>query len=119
MNRLLLAGSALILLAGCSTHAKRAGNDALGVPAPCLAEVQGTEDGACLQVVRLSGNCGSSDAAHAEHRWLDQYYPGWVIMYQEHLSSGRDQPSSVEDHLHIRAQNGMEWDFCFDVSMFR
>ena len=110
MNRVVLAGSALILLAGCSTHAKRASNVNLGAPAPCLAEVRASEDGTCLQLVRISGHCGPSDRAHFEEQWLTQHYPGWVLMHLEHASN---QPPQFEDYLHISTPDGREWDFCF------
>ena len=115
MNRAVLAASALILLAGCSTHAKRVSNDNLGATIPCLSEVRGSEDGTCLQVVRISGHCGSADAVRAEQEWLTRYYPGWVLMHVEHASTGRDQPSQFEDYLHIGTPDGREWDFCFIV----
>jgi hypothetical protein len=116
MNNLLLAGGALILLAGCSMHARHAGNDTRGISAPCLSEVQGSEDGTCLQVVRISGDCRSSDAVYAEQEWLTWHYPGWVLMHQEHTSSGQGQTARVEDHLHILTRDGMEFDFCFYIS---
>ena len=113
MNRVLLAGSVLILLAGCSTHAKRASNDSLGASAPCLSEVQGDEDGTCFHVVRVSGYCSSSDAVHVEYEWLTQHYPGWELLYQEHGSTA----SGVEDYLHIRTPDGREMDFCFITTL--
>jgi len=118
MNCALLIGSTLILLTGCAADPVRRGHKTIYATAPCLAEVKETENGNCFQVVRLSGDCSSSDAVDAEQLWLTQHYPGWDLLSHALTSSVRGQPSQVEDHLRIRTEEGKELGFCFDITAF-
>lgn len=94
------------------------GKCATAKDSPCQAEVREAGNTECLQVVRLSGDCSSPDAVHAERMWLNQHYPGWVLLSQALTSSLRGQPLEVEDQLHIRTVEGEELGFCFDITAF-
>jgi hypothetical protein len=94
------------------------GKCATAEDSPCQAEVREASNTECLLIVRLSGDCSSPDAVHAERVWLSQHYPGWVLLSQALTSSLVGQPPKVEDQLHIRTGEGKELGLCFDITDF-